>query len=106
MKTIAAQIALFWNGFTGLLGRVLGSRKMVLNIVGAAIAVIVLIDPTLAARANTVGFYAYLALAVLGGSGLIEVGDLVKAYAEKPANLQAAIEAIKKEAEAPKGTKG
>jgi hypothetical protein len=79
---------------------------MILNIVGAAIAIIVLVDPTLAARANAIGFYAYLALTVLGSAGLIEVGDLVKAYAEKPANIQAAIEAIKAEVERPKGTVG
>jgi hypothetical protein len=106
MKTIGAQIALFWQGLTGLLGRILGSRKMILNIVGAAIAVIVLVDPALAERASNIGFYVYLVLVVLGGGGLLEIGDLVKAYAERPANVQAAVEAIKAELETPKGTVG
>ena len=84
----------FWEGLKGLMGRILGSRKMVISVIALAVMIASFLAPELGERIERIGGYGALILLVLTANGTIELGDLVAAWAARPVTIQAAIDNI------------
>lgn len=103
MNTIAKQFAMFWAGLTGLIGRIVGSRKMIILIISTGVIVAKAFAPELDARIDLLGFILSMIGFALGGGVVLELGDYVKAWKERPTQImtvigqmQAELEALKK----------
>lgn len=90
-----------WTGLKALMGRILGSRKMIVNIIALAVFIASFLAPELGDRIEKLGGYGALILLVLTANGTIELGDLVSAWANRPMTVQDAVDAIKVELQSP-----
>jgi hypothetical protein len=97
VKPIFAFIAGLWASIKAALGRIVGSRKMIVNVISLAVIVASFLAPELGARIDKLGGYAALILFVLASGGVIELGDFVKAWAARPTNAQTALDEIRAE---------
>lgn len=97
---IVARVTEVWGGIKGALSRLVGSRKMIINIVGLAALIIGSLNPEQAARAIDWGTLIVAAL-FLGGFN-IALEDGLKAFAEgRPKSIPEAVGNILSEAATP-----
>lgn len=87
----------FWEGLKGLMGRLIGSRKMIISIIALGVMIASFLAPELGDRIEKIGGYGALILLVLTANGTIELGDLVSAWANRPMTMQDAADTIKDE---------
>ena len=92
MQTLANQWQLFWNGLTGLLGRILGSRKMLLGIISLALIIVTNLAPELSAKAEQIGnlIFAVSSMAIFG----IALEDSLTAFANRPKTAEEALASV------------
>lgn len=83
-----------WTGLKALMGRILGSRKMIVNVIALAVFIASFLAPELGDRIEKLGGYGALILLVLTANGTVELGDLVKAWAERGQTAQEALDNI------------
>ena len=96
---IVARVTEVWRGVKGALSRLVGSRKMIINVVGLAALIIGSLNPEQAARAVDWGFLIVAAI-FLGGLN-IALEDVGKAWAERPKSIPEAVGNILAEAATP-----